>query len=231
VRLQVTVQPPVEPVTLAEIYAHLRLDATGSPPTHPDDALLSSQITAAREWIEQCTRRALVQQTIVFKTPYFPTDRIFFLPRRFYDETLTDYVKPFFIELPKSSPLISLDSITYYDENNVLQTLDPAKYEVSADAEPARIDLIWGETWPITYERTDACIFTYKAGYMPTHTGSPPVYDYRATVPQALKNAIKLKVQQWYDPMTQQKYDQLQAAIDAMVYPFKVYTFEYGQRP
>lgn len=228
-RLSVTVQPPVEPVTLSEIYAHLRLDTTGSPPTNPDDALLQSQIQAAREYCEQATRRAIIQQTLQYKLPYFPTDRVFFLPRRFYDESLTDYVKPYYIELPKSSPLISLDSIQYYDQNNALQTLDPAKYQVSNDAEPARIDLIWGETWPWTYERTDAVIITYKAGYMPTYAGSPRVpSDYRANVPQGIKNAIKLRVQQLYDPMTADKYKQLEDAINTMLMPFKVYTFEYG---
>lgn len=228
-RLSVTVAPPVEPITLAEIYAHLRLDTSGSPPTNPDDALLQSQIQAAREYVEQVTRRGIIQQTVVYKTPYFPTDRIFFLPRRFYDETLTDYVKPYYIELPKSSPLISLDSIQYYDQNNVLQTLDPSVYQVAADADPARIDLVWGEIWPWTYERTDACIFTYKVGYAPKPLGtSPQTYDYRANVPQAIKNAIKLRVQQLYDPVTEQKYAQLQAAIDAMLASFKVWTFEYG---
>jgi len=229
VRLQVTVPPSVEPITLTEVYAHLRLDASGSPPTNPDDALLSSQIQAAREYAEQCTKRAVIQQTLAYRLPYFPTDRLFFQPRRFYDETINSNIQPYYIELPKSSPLISLDSIQFYDENNALQTLDTAKYQVSTDAEPARIDLVWGETWPITYERTDAVIITYKAGYMPKPLGtSPQTYDYRASVPESIKNAIKLRVQQLYDPMTPQKYDQLQSAIDSMLYPFKVYTFEWG---
>lgn len=236
-RLSVTVPPPVEPVTLAEIYAHLRLDTTGSPPTNPDDALLQSQIQAAREHVENCTRRAVIQQTLVYRLPYFPTDRLFFLPRRFYDDTLSDQVKPFYIELPKSSPFIGMGDpatspdtpgVQYYDENNTLRTLDPATYQVSSDAEPARIDLVWGETWPITYERTDAVIITYQAGYAPYTGGSPVATDYRKNVPQSIKNAIKLRVQQLYDPMTPDKYKQLESAIDSMLYSYKVYTFEYG---
>lgn len=231
-RLSVTVQPPVEPITLAEIYAHLRLDATGSPPTNPDDALLMSQIQAAREYAEQLTRRAIIEQTLAYKLPYFPTDRIFFLPRRFYDETLTDYLKPYYIELPKSSPFISLVSVQYYDQNDTLQTLDPSFYQVSNDAEPARIDLVYGQIWPWTYERTDAVIITYKAGYMPTFSGSPPVpSDYRANVPQSIKNAIKLRVQQLYDPMTPDKYKQLQCAIEGLLYNFKVYTMSWSLTP
>ncbi|HEY4343039.1 MAG TPA: head-tail connector protein [Parvibaculum sp.] len=49
--------PAEEPVTLAEVRAHLRLDGTG------EDALLTAFITAARAVLEGETRRAFVTQS------------------------------------------------------------------------------------------------------------------------------------------------------------------------
>jgi uncharacterized phiE125 gp8 family phage protein len=61
--------PPFEPVTLAEVYAHLRLEPEGSPATHEDDAMLQRQIATARAYVEQATRRALVLQTLRLSAP------------------------------------------------------------------------------------------------------------------------------------------------------------------
>lgn len=54
---RVTVPPPVEPVTLAEVKLDRRVD-------HDlDDALLESLIQAAREWCEGYTETSIVTQT------------------------------------------------------------------------------------------------------------------------------------------------------------------------
>ena len=54
--------PPFEPVTLAEVYAHLRLDPDDG--AHPDDSLLTGFIEAARTQVEQMTRRSLVARRL-----------------------------------------------------------------------------------------------------------------------------------------------------------------------
>ena len=47
------VTPPTSPiVSLAEVYSHLRLDPAGSPPSHPDDALLTAYIGAATDYMD-----------------------------------------------------------------------------------------------------------------------------------------------------------------------------------
>ena len=63
-----TVQPTTEPVTLAEAQLHLRLDLFGSPPSHPDDTLVETLITAARENAEQYTGVTISQATYQVKS-------------------------------------------------------------------------------------------------------------------------------------------------------------------
>jgi uncharacterized phiE125 gp8 family phage protein len=48
-------QPTTEPITLTRAQNHLRLDTAGSPPSHPDDALVELYLTAARENAESYT--------------------------------------------------------------------------------------------------------------------------------------------------------------------------------
>ena len=57
--LKLATHPEVEPVTLAEAKAHLRLD------TDADDAYVSALISAARERVELFLRRALITQSFV----------------------------------------------------------------------------------------------------------------------------------------------------------------------
>jgi uncharacterized phiE125 gp8 family phage protein len=49
--------PAAEPITLAEAKAHLRVDISD------DDALIATQIAAARQWVEAQTGRALITQS------------------------------------------------------------------------------------------------------------------------------------------------------------------------
>jgi hypothetical protein len=121
--------------------------------------------------------------------------------------------------------LLTLTSVQYYDQTNTLQTLDPTWYLVHADQEPATIELLQPYMWPIVYTREDAVQITYDAGYTPTSTGSPPVFDYAANVPDSIKQAILLRVQQDYDAMTPDKWNQLQGAIDALLGSYRVFNF------
>jgi uncharacterized phiE125 gp8 family phage protein len=74
--LKLVTPPAVEPVTLAEAKAHLRLD------TAVDDAYVSALITASRERVELFLRRALITQVFEFAVDDFPAyDRAIDLPR------------------------------------------------------------------------------------------------------------------------------------------------------
>ena len=62
--------PAVEPVTLSEAKAHLRVDATD------DDAYIITLISAAREWCEQYLDRTLVLTQWTMRMEEFPEEEI-----------------------------------------------------------------------------------------------------------------------------------------------------------
>jgi len=66
VGLKLVTPPAVEPVTLDEAKAHLRLDS------NEDDTYVSALIAAARERVELFLRRALITQTFEFTLDGFP---------------------------------------------------------------------------------------------------------------------------------------------------------------
>lgn len=192
--LTVITPPPFEPVTLSDVYRQLRIvpDIAGSPPeeSHPDDELLSGQITAAREYVEVATRRSLVQQTLRLSGSRFPCAPRFYQgwPRNTHG-----------ISLPRP-PIIRVLSVGYYDGENSLVDLPESDYYI-ADGPTPELRFTSGYVAPELYDRSDALRIEYVAGYAPD--GSPPTTqeNFARSVPQTLKNAILIGVQLLYDTM------------------------------
>ena len=134
-----TVAPAAEPVSVIEAKEHLRVDIGD------DDTLIEALITAAREYVEQGSRRALVTQTWRLNLDQFPAG-----PE---------------IELPRP-PLQSVTSVTYRDSDGTTNTLSSSIYEVDTDSTPGRIRLAYGEDWPSdTLAETNPVRITFVAGY------------------------------------------------------------------
>jgi len=68
------VKPIIEPLSLAEIKSHLRVDDTS------DDEMLSTIIQVAREQVEDITRRALLTSTWDFVIQEWPIENYIKLP-------------------------------------------------------------------------------------------------------------------------------------------------------
>ena len=115
--------PAAEPVSVAEIKAHLRIvdDA--------EDALLALYITAAREHAEGQMGRALAGQTRETSTDAFPKSGALRLG---------------------FAPVVSISSVKYLDEAGAEQTLAPSAYIVDTRSEPGSIALAVGQSWPAT---------------------------------------------------------------------------------
>jgi uncharacterized phiE125 gp8 family phage protein len=138
--LSLITAPTIEPVKLDEAKKQCELARAD---TYHDEHL-SRLITAARQYVEERTNRALVTQTwdlFLDELPY--TDSIW---------------------LPKP-PLQSVTSLKYYDASGVQQTWSSANYIVSTSREPGRIALAYGISWPSVQARPDAVVVRFVCGY------------------------------------------------------------------
>jgi uncharacterized phiE125 gp8 family phage protein len=109
--LQLVTPPSLEPVTLAEAKAHLKVD------TSDDDALIGTLITAARARAEWHTGRALVTQSWIL-----------------WRDCWSQIVE---IPLP---PLQAVTAVTTYARDGTAGVLDAGGYTVDAASQPGRID-------------------------------------------------------------------------------------------
>lgn len=154
--------PASEPVTLSEAKAHAVVLHTA------DDTLITSLIIAAREEVENLLNRSLLTQT--------------------WELILDQFLDGESIELPMASPLASVTSVEYYDENNSTQSLATSVWSADTFAEPGRVHLNDGESWPETFVRFDAVKVTYVAGWSSA-----------ASVPESIKLWIKARVSSLYE--------------------------------
>jgi uncharacterized phiE125 gp8 family phage protein len=161
--------PAVEPVTVAEAKAHLRVD------TSDDDTYIGTLVTAAREWVESYLDRTLVNTQWRLRLHRFPTDSQY----------------PIYLPRPPvvSSGTATAVTITYTAETGGTATLSTAEYRVQRFETPGRVTTVYGGTWPASMEDNDAVVVTWWAGY--GASGS--------SVPAATKHAILMLVGHWYD--------------------------------
>ena len=156
--VEVYTAPVLMPVTVDEAATFCRVTSA------EENAVLEMAIHAAWERAELLTGRRLLTTVLDLYLPEFPDDE-------------SD------IELPET-PVQSVTSVTYYDTNNDSQTLTvTTDYAAHARTREGRVYLPEGCTWPDTYERPDAVVVRYTAGW--TAAASIP-YGIRAWILQAV---------------------------------------------
>jgi uncharacterized phiE125 gp8 family phage protein len=138
----VTVQtaPAVEPVSLAQAQAHLRVSGSA------DSDLITTLITVARKYVENSIGRALITQTLDLYLDSWPTG----------DE----------IRLPRPN-LQGVTSVIYLDDDDTETEFSSSSYHVITSGIFGRIVLKDGQTWPDDSDlKTAAGIrIRYVAGY------------------------------------------------------------------
>lgn len=161
--------PAVEPVTVAEAKAHLRVD------TSDDDAYIGTLITAAREWVESYLDRTLVHTQWVMRLDKFP------------DNGTED------VSLPRppmvTSGTATAVSLTFTAESGSTSTYSTASYRVDRNATPGAVKTLYGQAWPAHRWDDNAISVTWWAGY--GASGS--------SVPAAIRHAILMLVGYWYE--------------------------------
>lgn len=159
--LRLITAPATEPVSSAEAKLHLKVDGS------TDDTLISALIVAARMLCEAYQGRGYITQTWELTLDAFPES-------------------PF--ELPPA-PLASVVSIKYTDSGGTEYTMDPGDYVLDTSAEPGRVALADGVSWP--------SVVLYPVGGVKIRytVGAASA----AAVPQNVKQAILLTVGDWYE--------------------------------
>ena len=136
-----------EPISLADAWAHLRLEPDGSPEGTDHDAWLTSVgIPGARDYCEHYIGASIAPQTLELATNGFPTG---------------------FIPLP-FGPILSVVSVTFLDPDASppqYSTMDTADYQLNAYVLPTRLELAYGASWPTAVDFDGSVKVQYTAGY------------------------------------------------------------------
>ena len=149
-RLHLITPPAMEPVTLAEVKLHARID-------HDlEDGLLAMFIAAARQHGEQLTGRQFVEAAYELSLDDFPCG----------DDP---------IELPKP-PLQSVQAVSFVAPDGVMQTMSTSGYVVDISGLLGRIYPADGAAWPATRHQRNAVTIRFRTGW-PVVTGTPSTQD------------------------------------------------------
>lgn len=197
-----TADPTVEPVTTEQLDSHLRGDGVLA---SEEGDLLDTLITAAREYVEEFTRRALITQSWTLVMDTWPGnsngDGL-----GWWDGVREGSITmgaPNFVELPMG-PLISITSVTTYDDDNTPTVFSSSNYFADTNATPGQIILNTGTVWPVFTRTRNGIEIEYVAGYGAAATD----------VPAPLRQAVKMIAAHWYEnrEFVKTQSDQNQAA-------------------
>lgn len=184
-----TIAPVFSPLDLEALANYLRVDA------QEDVTHLEHLAAQAADEVERLTGRVLLSSTYRLSQDNWPTDAIGYYLRA--------------IELPRT-PLLTVTSVKYYDEADVLQTLDSAQYIVCTDSEIGQVYLKAAYTWPDLSERPDAVQVLFTAGHA----------TQVSEVPARLKMAMLLLCRYYYAGGTPndriEKADDYEKAMDIL---------------
>lgn len=169
--LKIVTGPAATPVSRTEARNHLRLD------DDVDDSLVRAYIQAATDWAENYTGRFFVSRTCQMmldgarelESPLWEGMRTGPSNVAYLDH----------IELA-AAPVISVESIKYYSDDDTQYTWAASNYFVDTFSEPAKVVLRDGGTYPTDLRAANGLEINFTAGY-----GSNP-----SSIPEAIKVAI-----------------------------------------
>jgi hypothetical protein len=195
--LERVTDPDIEPVTLAEMKRHLReFDSVTSA-----DSDITDLIVGAREWVEDYTGRALIDQTwrlTIDQHGYLLGNLIDGIAMRGWFAGNFGYYGGIFRWhhehglLLRKAPVLAITSFVTVDAAGIETTIDAAQYELrEEDSKWPRIVPLSGATWMAATLRV-----TFRAGFA-DRLGSPQ--QGAEVVPVRFKQAMKLWVESMYD--------------------------------
>ena len=156
--------PSIEPVTLSETKDFVGVTDDSS------DTIIKNLIKCARQWAEDFTSITFISQE--------------------WSQRCDDLPPSIELILDKA-PLISVETISSFDDANTETTFAASNYVVDADSERTRgrIYLNNGSIWPTDLRDRQMLRAQYSSGFGPA----------ASDVPQAIKEALKFAVQGLYN--------------------------------
>lgn len=154
--------PAVEAVLLASAKDHLHVDG--------DDelALISGLIAAGIRHVEERLSRSLINQTWKLTLDQWPACAPVTIVR---------------------TPVRSINSITYIDQDGVTQTLAANAWQLDNSRSPARLAPAPGLSWPpLQAGRMNAVTIEFIAGYGPSWND----------VPEDIRHAVLMLIAHWH---------------------------------
>lgn len=170
--LKLVSESTVEPVSVADLKVHLRIDSTDST---SEDTLMASYLTAARKQAENLTKRSLVVTTWqLIMDDFAHSTAVVSLPR------------------PPLSTVSTNITITYIKDTTAgnTTTVDSTVFNIDANSEPGEIYPVFDGEWPddVRDER-NAVTVQYVSGYSTAATEAP----------EEIKTWIKMRAGQMYE--------------------------------
>ena len=205
-----TTPPTTQLITTAQVRAQSRIDSDSG-----DDDLISTYIDVATEHCEEDCSRSFITQGWQYSCEKF--DKHLHIPQ------LVGATVPFYFDLAPQKrilflprpPLQSVQSVQYFDENGVLQTLDPSQYVVDTTGMFGSIRPVMNGQWPRTQiDNPASVIVSYTAGYGDTPVMVPAgarmavtyfaayLYEFREpAVIGTVVNQMTISIKELLDPI------------------------------
>ena len=183
--------------TYTDNIADASLGAESPTANTTDDPLLAMLIASARMSAETITRVKFITQTWELVLDAFPSVEI--------KSVLT--------------PVQSITSVKYLDNDGVLTTLASDQYTLDADTPPGWIIPAYNTSWPATRDAANAVTVRMVVGY-----GAAP------EVPQGIKNWMLIRIKQMYSQREAMNVggsiaEFPRAYVDGLLDPFRVLSF------
>ena len=143
--MRVITEPTVEPITLAEVRAHIGITTASDTAS---DAIITRRITEAREFAEDYMQRSIIEQTREIRQDGFDHFGT-------YDNRIT---------LPFPN-LLTVSSVKYIDLDGVEQTVTASDYVVDTYQHEGFVRPVFGTAWPYPRLEPNAVRVQYTCGY------------------------------------------------------------------
>jgi uncharacterized phiE125 gp8 family phage protein len=176
--------PAAEPVSLGDAKAHLRIAHSD------DDALVGTLIATARRIVEARSGLALMAQTWTCFRDAWPEDGVLTIPL---------------------APLIAVDELAVYGEDDAKAVIDPAHYFADLASRPPRILLRGSRVWQPPGRALNGIAVTVAAGF-----GAAA-----AAVPEPLRHAVLVLVAHWYEHRGNAAPPPVPLTVEALIRPYR----------